>query len=624
MSLPDSSSSSSPPVAREETGYIRFEHGQDNGFDHRDRPPWNRSEYDYRHGSIVASENPRNTSTSSEDPWSCVVVVATFCVFVSMTLILGLYGTTNVWLGPNSSFLIKPTSVFVQTVIVEELGNKGSGLMLYGLNQPPQLHVLANWSEVHYLAVPNDSYKYWIQYLNKGSRVKVSYNVESLGSSLYLVIAQGTFGRESSLYSFSLVDNYLINLDTAYLNILQEYIGVDGLSEWVQDPTRPDTTLSWHLISDSGFIEQDITKSSSYYIAVGNVYLNEVKATIDIQVEGVLYDTTNAYYKCTFPSDKCTLSVPLFGTNAAVLTSPGPKLNTSKNEFCAKLSYEPRWIAYIVCMVVVTALLLILSSVFNKRQQAVPENEETADENDDVAPLIPGKDDDNSSWCSSYSSILTSTEELEGAHGDGQSSTRYLCAICFDAPRDCFFLSCGHCVACFQCGTRIAETSGFCPISSSRKPACVRARYSPPFNSRSIVESLHSFVYTFGGLTAFGVFFSFLGVVFVFDKGLLAMGNILFISGVSLTIGLKSTMQFFTKRQNYKGTISFGAGFFFVVIGWPILGMMLETYGFFVLFSGFWPTLAVFAQKIPVLGWIIQQPYIRSFFDKYRGKRVPV
>ncbi|KAG2335049.1 hypothetical protein Bca52824_006229 [Brassica carinata] len=431
MSLPDSSSSPSPPVTREETGYIRFEHGQDNGFDHRDRPPWNRSEYDYRHGSIVASENPRNTSTTSpEDPWSCVVVVATFCVFVSMTLILGLYGTTNVWLGPNSSFLIKPTSLFVQTVIVEELGNKGSGLMLYGFNQPPQLHVLANWSEVHYLAVPNDSYKYWIQYLNKGSRVKVSYNVESLPSSLYLVIAQG----------------------------------VDGLSEWVQDPTRPDTTLSWHLISDSGFIEQDITKSSSYYIAVGNVYLNEVKATIDIQVEGVLYDTTNAYYNCTFPNDKCTLRVPLFGTNAAVLTSPGPKLNNSKNEFCAKLSYEPRWIAYIICMGVVTALLLILSSVFNKRQQAVSENDETVDENDDVAPLIPGKDDDNSSWCSSYSSILTSTEELEGAHGDAQSSTRYLCAICFDAPRDCFFLSCGHCVACFQCGTRIAETSGFCPV----------------------------------------------------------------------------------------------------------------------------------------------------------------
>lgn len=93
-----------------------------------------------------------------------------------------------------------------------------------------------------------------------------------------------------------------------------------------------------------------------------------------------------------------------------------------------------------------------------------------------------------------------------------------------------------------------------------------------------------------------------------------------------------------------QGTISFGIGFFFVVIGWPILGMILEAYGFIVLFrfefhniyghmgflwlaicfsfvqhywlntycSGFWPTLAVFLQRIPILGWLFQQPYIRS------------
>ncbi|KAJ6371879.1 hypothetical protein OIU77_002239 [Salix suchowensis] len=114
------------------------------------------------------------------------------------------------------------------------------------------------------------------------------------------------------------------------------------------------------------------------------------------------------------------------------------------------------------------------------------------------------------------------------------------------------------------------------------------------------------------GLTGFGIFFSFLGIVFFFDKGFLAMGNILFISGVSLTIGPKSTMEFFMKRQNFKGTISFGAGFFFVVIGWPVIGMILEAYGFIVLFSGFWPTLAVFIQKIPFIGWVFQQPYVRS------------
>ncbi|XP_020248597.1 vesicle transport protein GOT1-like [Asparagus officinalis] len=126
------------------------------------------------------------------------------------------------------------------------------------------------------------------------------------------------------------------------------------------------------------------------------------------------------------------------------------------------------------------------------------------------------------------------------------------------------------------------------------------------------------------GLTGFGIFFSFLGIIFFFDKGLLAIGNILFISGVMLTIGLRSTMQFFTKPKNYKGTISFGAGFFLVLIGWAVIGMILEAYGFIILFSGFWPTLSVFMQRIPILGWLVQQPFINRLFDRYRSKRVPV
>ncbi|KAJ4815308.1 Got1/Sft2-like vescicle transport protein family [Rhynchospora pubera] len=126
------------------------------------------------------------------------------------------------------------------------------------------------------------------------------------------------------------------------------------------------------------------------------------------------------------------------------------------------------------------------------------------------------------------------------------------------------------------------------------------------------------------GLTGFGVFFSFLGIIFFFDKGFLAMGNILFISGLMMTIGLKSTMQFFMKPKNYKGTISFGLGFLLVLIGWPVFGVILESYGFIVLFSGFWPTLAVFLQRIPVFGWIIQQPFVTSLVTRYRGRRVPV
>ncbi|KAK9067994.1 hypothetical protein SSX86_012105 [Deinandra increscens subsp. villosa] len=125
------------------------------------------------------------------------------------------------------------------------------------------------------------------------------------------------------------------------------------------------------------------------------------------------------------------------------------------------------------------------------------------------------------------------------------------------------------------------------------------------------------------GLTGFGVFFSFLGIMFFFDKGLLAIGNILFISGVIMTIGVKSSLLFFMKRSNFKGTISFGVGFFFVISGWPVVGMAAEAYGFLILFSGFWPTLSVFVQKIPVIGWVFQLPFIGSFLG-YGGKRVPV
>ncbi|KAG8633465.1 hypothetical protein MANES_18G107400v8 [Manihot esculenta] len=78
-----------------------------------------------------------------------------------------------------------------------------------------------------------------------------------------------------------------------------------------------------------------------------------------------------------------------------------------------------------------------------------------------------------------------------------------------------------------------------------------------------------------------------------------------------LTFGLKFSIQFFMQRQNFKGTVSFGAGFYFITIGWPIFGVILEAYGFIILFSFFWPALAVFPEKIPILGWVFRQPFVR-------------
>ncbi|KAJ1678398.1 Golgi Transport, partial [Spiromyces aspiralis] len=66
------------------------------------------------------------------------------------------------------------------------------------------------------------------------------------------------------------------------------------------------------------------------------------------------------------------------------------------------------------------------------------------------------------------------------------------------------------------------------------------------------------------GLTAFGVALTFLGVILFFDAGLIAIGNILFLSGVALIIGVQKTVVFFARRDKLKGSLCFFAGFLLV------------------------------------------------------------
>ncbi|XP_078172680.1 got1/Sft2-like vescicle transport protein family isoform X1 [Carex rostrata] len=118
------------------------------------------------------------------------------------------------------------------------------------------------------------------------------------------------------------------------------------------------------------------------------------------------------------------------------------------------------------------------------------------------------------------------------------------------------------------------------------------------------------------GLIGFGIFFSFLGVILFFDRGLLALGNLFFLSGVGLLLGFQYMLQLFTSTRNLKGSIPFFLGIFLILVRWPILGIIMEIYGSFVLFSGFAPSIKVFLCQIPVLGWILQYPF--QFYDKTR------
>lgn len=121
------------------------------------------------------------------------------------------------------------------------------------------------------------------------------------------------------------------------------------------------------------------------------------------------------------------------------------------------------------------------------------------------------------------------------------------------------------------------------------------------------------------GLAGFGVAFLFLGVFLLFDKGLLAIGNILFIAGLACVIGLERTFRFFFQRHKVKGTLCFFGGIFVVLVGWPLIGMCIELYGFYHLFSGFFPVAINFLRRIPVLGTMLNFPGIKGILDRLAG-----
>lgn len=119
---------------------------------------------------------------------------------------------------------------------------------------------------------------------------------------------------------------------------------------------------------------------------------------------------------------------------------------------------------------------------------------------------------------------------------------------------------------------------------------------------------------------AFGVTFIFLGVLLLFDKGLLAIGNILFLVGLSLVVGLERTFHFFFQWHKVKGSVAFFGGILIVLIGWPLVGMCIEFYGFFLLFSGFFPVAVNFLRRMPVIGQVLNLPYICGFVDRISGE----
>ncbi|KAI0553673.1 Got1-like family protein [Xylaria scruposa] len=120
-----------------------------------------------------------------------------------------------------------------------------------------------------------------------------------------------------------------------------------------------------------------------------------------------------------------------------------------------------------------------------------------------------------------------------------------------------------------------------------------------------------------------GGFFLIGGVLLFFDRAMLAMGNILFLIGLTIIIGPQKTLLFFARRQKAKGTAAFFAGLLLILLRWPLIGFLVELYGIVILFGDFLGTIAGFARNIPVIG-----PYIGMLVDRIgfgrRNAELPV
>ncbi|KAN0091220.1 Vesicle transport protein, Got1/SFT2-like protein [Tylopilus felleus] len=122
-------------------------------------------------------------------------------------------------------------------------------------------------------------------------------------------------------------------------------------------------------------------------------------------------------------------------------------------------------------------------------------------------------------------------------------------------------------------------------------------------------------------LTTFGTVFMFLGIMLFFDAALLALGNLLFLSGLTLIIGPQKTFYFFARKQKLRGTTCFLGGILLVFLKYPFIGMIVETFGFLNLFGDFFPVVLTFLRQLPVVGTFLSLPYIRPVIDRLAGSR---
>ncbi|ONK75873.1 uncharacterized protein A4U43_C03F21480 [Asparagus officinalis] len=132
---------------------------------------------------------------------------------VALALRHGCYGDRQMAVGPNSSRMVKASSVFVDEVRVED--EKQKGMLFYGFVKPPELSVDRNWTILKHLFVDSYSHEGVSLWLNEGSVIWMEWEVVPHDGGNYkdmlMVVLKGEqnvkeLERFHRMFSFSMSD----------------------------------------------------------------------------------------------------------------------------------------------------------------------------------------------------------------------------------------------------------------------------------------------------------------------------------------------------------------------------------------------------------------------------------
>jgi uncharacterized membrane protein HdeD (DUF308 family) len=127
------------------------------------------------------------------------------------------------------------------------------------------------------------------------------------------------------------------------------------------------------------------------------------------------------------------------------------------------------------------------------------------------------------------------------------------------------------------------------------------------------------------GLCGIGVICVILGIMLLFDRTLLALGNVAFLMGLALLLGPAKAVKFFFRKEKWKGTSAYFAGISVIIFGWPFCGFVLEIYGIWKLFAAFLPNvIASLKMTVPGASTVLGVWPLNKLCDAvYDTRRLP-